>query len=197
VCAFFRDHEEEDEALLPFIKQGLLVGDAAFNTLEPMTEARHVARLEAAGVDVKEHQRHGALEVRNWNETHLPSGHFVPEATLAFYRRVIQAAKQRGRQRTRFFTQMGWAAHRFPGTEQLLEYEAQANYAWLGTGGPIDPVICSYDLSLFGADVIIGVMQTHPMVLIGGVVQDNPFFVEPEKFLHDRRARRGKRRQEP
>lgn len=197
VCAFFRDLDEEAEALVPFIKQGLAVGDGAFHTLEPMTEAQHVARLESGGVDVKEHQRHGGLDVCNWNETHLRGGSFVPEATLAFYRGVIQAAKQRGQQRTRFFTQMGWAALALTGTEQLLEYEAQANYAWLGKAGPIDPVICSYDLSLFGADVIVQVMQTHPMVLIGGVVQENPFFVEPDKFLHDQRARRGQRRQGP
>ena len=197
VCAFFRNHDEEYAALVPFIKQGLSVGDGAFHTLEPTTEARHVARLEAGGVDVKEHQRHGALEVCNWNETHLLGGRFIPDTTLAFYRRVIQAGKQRGLQRTRFFTQMGWAAHGFARAEQLLEYEAQANYAWLGKSGPIDPVICSYDLSLFGADMLVGVMQTHPMVLIDGVVQDNPFFVEPDEFLHDRRARRDRRRQDP
>jgi hypothetical protein len=197
VCAFFGDREEEDEALLPFIKEGLSVGDGAFYTVEPTTEAARLARLEAAGVDVKEHQRHGALGVCSWNETHLPSGYFNPETTLAFYRGVIQSAKQRGRQRTRFLTQMGWAARSLPQAEELLEYEARANYLWLDQVGPVDPVICSYDLSLFGADVLVGVMQTHPMVLIGGVVQQNPFFIEPDKFLHDRRTRRAKRRQEP
>lgn len=34
------------------------------------------------------------------------------------------------------------------------------------------------------------IMRTHPMVVIGGLLQANPFFVEPEQFLKELRARR-------
>ncbi|HEV7552938.1 MAG TPA: hypothetical protein VGP65_14730 [Candidatus Angelobacter sp.] len=27
------------------------------------------------------------------------------------------------------------------------------------------------------------IMRTHPMVIIGGVLQENPFFVPPDEFL--------------
>jgi hypothetical protein len=33
-------------------------------------------------------------------------------------------------------------------------------------------------------------MRTHPMVVIGGILQQNPFFVPPEEFLRERRERR-------
>ena len=36
------------------------------------------------------------------------------------------------------------------------------------------------------------IMRTHPMVIVGGVLQDNPFFVPPDEFLrelHDRAQR--------
>ena len=32
-------------------------------------------------------------------------------------------------------------------------------------------------------------MRTHPMIIIGGVLQENPFFVPPEEFLRELRAR--------
>lgn len=35
-------------------------------------------------------------------------------------------------------------------------------------------------------------MRTHPMVIIGGVLQENPFFVPPDEMLaelHERRQR--------
>ena len=38
-------------------------------------------------------------------------------------------------------------------------------------------------------DVIVDVMRTHPVVIIGGVVQENPFFVDPEDFLAELRER--------
>ena len=33
-------------------------------------------------------------------------------------------------------------------------------------------------------------MRTHPMIIIGGIVQENPFFVPPDEFLREM-AQRG------
>jgi hypothetical protein len=36
----------------------------------------------------------------------------------------------------------------------------------------------------------MGVLRTHPMVILGGVLQVNPFFIPPEQFLQELRERR-------
>ena len=33
-------------------------------------------------------------------------------------------------------------------------------------------------------------MRTHPMLIIGGILHENPFFVPPEEFLQELRTRR-------
>jgi hypothetical protein len=38
------------------------------------------------------------------------------------------------------------------------------------------------------------IVRTHPMVIIGGLLQENPFFVPPDKFLVELRQRRADRR---
>ena len=35
------------------------------------------------------------------------------------------------------------------------------------------------------------VLRTHPMVIIGGALQQNPFFVPPDEFLRELRERVG------
>ena len=35
------------------------------------------------------------------------------------------------------------------------------------------------------------IMRTHPMIIIGGILQENPFFVPPDEFLRELRERRG------
>ena len=40
---------------------------------------------------------------------------------------------------------------------------------------------------------MIDIMRTHPMVIIGGILQQNPFFVPPEEFLREVRERRARR----
>jgi hypothetical protein len=37
-------------------------------------------------------------------------------------------------------------------------------------------------------------MRTHPVVIIGGALQENPFFVPPDQFLLEMRERRAIRR---
>ena len=36
------------------------------------------------------------------------------------------------------------------------------------------------------------IMRTHPMVIIGGMLHRNPFFVSPEQFVPEFRERRAK-----
>jgi hypothetical protein len=36
------------------------------------------------------------------------------------------------------------------------------------------------------------IMRTHPMVIIGGLLQANPFWVTPDEFLRELDARRAK-----
>ena len=37
---------------------------------------------------------------------------------------------------------------------------------------------------------MIGIMRTHPMIIIGGILQSNPFFVPPEESQREIRGRR-------
>ena len=90
----------------------------------------------------------------------------------------------------RFVTHMEWALEDRPGRGYLLEYEARANYLWLSQEGPFNPVICAYDLTKFRGDVVVDVMRTHPLTIIGGIIQENPFFVPPDEFLRELRERR-------
>jgi hypothetical protein len=52
------------------------------------------------------------------------------------------------------------------------------------------PVICTYDLTKFGASVVMDGLRTHPLVIIGGLLQQNPFFVPPDQLPLEIRERR-------
>src|ERR1700735_5571694 len=99
-------------------------------------------------------------------------------------------ATQKGFPLTRFVTDMGWALEADLDANALLEYESTANYKWIQQREPINPVICTYDLSRFTADIIVDVMRTHPLVIIGGMLRENPFFVPPQEFLEELRNRK-------
>jgi hypothetical protein len=131
----------------------------------------------------------GRFELHTWSDTHLLGGRFDLHRTLELFEGVVKGAKRQGYPLTRFVTQMEWALNDKEGITDLLEYEAKANEVWERQEGPFNPVICTYDVTRFGGDVVVDVMRTHPMIIIGGILQENPFYVPPNEFLKKLRER--------
>ncbi len=192
VCAFFNNPDDAHRVLLPFVKEGLELGEEALHTIDPRQRAEYIAWLTAAGIDVAGDKR-GQMEVLDWTESHLRAGRFDQEWTLAFWGKFASDAKGKGFPLVRFVSQMEWVLETDLDLNELLEYEAKANEAWLRHDGPVNPAICVYDLRKFRGDIVVDVMRTHPLVIIGGVLQENPFFVPPDEFLRELRQRRAHR----
>jgi hypothetical protein len=189
VCAFFRDTAEQDRALLPFIKAGLAAGEKIVHTIDPARHADQMNRFAAAGIDFPAAHSHGQFDLHEWTDTHLVDGTFDPERTFALFSAIGLSASQQGFPLTRFITQMDWALEVAADLTYLLAYEARANERWLLQTGPMNPVICAYDLTKFSGDFIVDVMRTHPLILIDGSVHENPFFISPREFLRELRNR--------
>ena len=91
---------------------------------------------------------------------------------------------------SRIVCHMDWAAEDRSHIDDLIEFESRVNDVWRRHD---DAVICIYHLAKFGGDTVIDIMRTHPMIIIGGILQQNPFFVPPEEFLPEIRERRARR----
>lgn len=192
ICAFFDSPNDEYRALLPFTKEGLSIGEKAVHTIDPRRRDHYVEHFSSAGVDINALRRNGQFELRDWYNTHLRTGRFVASDTLRLFQEIVRDSMRDGFPLVRFVTEMEWFLETEMNADELLEYEARANDVWMRPDGRVHPIICTYDLTRFSADVVADAMRTHPMVLIGGVLQENPFFVPPEELLkHPREERRG------
>jgi MEDS: MEthanogen/methylotroph, DcmR Sensory domain len=187
ICAFFHNRDEEYQVLLPFIKEGFERGEKAFHIVDPELREEHLNRLRSGGIDVAAEEKSRHLELRNWVETYLREGHFDQDGMLALAQEVIEGGSEQGFALTRVVAHMEWALGDQPGVDDLLEYETRLNYILPQYK---DPVICTYDLARFGGNIVVDIMRTHPMIIIGGVVQENPFFVPPDEFLRELAQRR-------
>jgi hypothetical protein len=190
VCAFFHGMDEQHRVLRSFIKDGVDRGDKAFHLVDPEQRDEHLGRLAEAGIDVHQAMSVGQLEVRPWDDGPLHGGRFDHEAWLASFEQGLRSGPAAGYARTRFLGHMEWALADLPGVEDLMEFETRINYV---VPEYEDTVICAYDLTRFRADVVMDAMRTHPVVIIGGLLQENPFFVPPDQFLLELRERRAVR----
>ena len=194
VCAFFNNDEEEYRVLLPFIKDGLESGDKAVHVLNPEQHQDHLRRLTAAGIDPSVALRNGQLELRTNTEVYLPDGRFDQDRMLEVFEQLASGNAAGGFPLSRICCRMDWAVEEGSHVDDVIEFESRVNEVWLHHD---DAVICTYHLGQLGGDSVIDIMRTHPMVIVGGILQQNPFFVPPNEFLREFRQRRASRNHSP
>jgi hypothetical protein len=179
VCAFFNSSDEEHRVLRSFVRDGFDQGDKAFHYVDPDRLEEHLTWIAGAGIDVQEAMGIGQLEVHPWDEAPLRGGGFDLETWLASFEQVLQSGAA-GYGRTRIMGHMEWALTGLPGVGDLMEYETRVNHVIPNYD---NTVICTYDLAKFGASVVMYALRTHPLVIIGGLLHENPFFVPPDELL--------------
>ena len=101
---------------------------------------------------------------------------------------ILRETQGAGYRRLRTAGDMRWAAGSLVNTDALLEYEARVNEM---TPKHDCTFLCIYDLSKISGQAVMDILSTHPMVLMGDRVYENPYYVEPATFLEKLR-RRGK-----
>jgi hypothetical protein len=183
VFAFLSGDDEAYRVIAPFICEGFERGDKAVHVIREEERQAHLGRLRAAGIDTEVAATAGQLELRTSAETYLNGGAFDPDRMLAAFEAMASGNAGGVHRRSRIVCNMDWAAA-YPATHRgLIEFEARVNEVWQRHD---DIVICVYDQKSLSGEMVIDIMRTHPMVLIGDVLQHNPFYTPPAQFLRER-----------
>jgi hypothetical protein len=180
VCAFFDSRDDEYSVMLPFMKEGISVGDRAVYILDKHQRAERLQHW-TTGLDTESIERSGQLEVRPWENACLRNGRFDQDAMIALIEGVGETGSQRGTGVTRLWANMEWALTDFPGVHDIVEYESRLNRV-LPNYDMI--TVRVYDLARFSASVVLDILRTHPQV-IGGILRENPFYAAPDEFLRE------------
>lgn len=189
VCAFFNSREEQNKVVIPFLKEGLDRGEKVLRIMDPRLRDEYVSAYTAAGIDVEEAEQSGQLELRHWHETYLKGGYFDSDGMV----RLLEEGLNENREKyglTRAVGNMEWALEPVPGVTDIVEYEIKLNEV---VAKYPDPLVCCYDLNRHSASVVMDILRTHPMVIVGGVLQENPLYVPPGELLEELRQRKGER----
>jgi hypothetical protein len=184
-CAFFTSKEEEYRVMLPFMAEGFAAGDKLVHIVDETHRDERMTRLGRAGIAVEAGQHSGQLVVLPWERAHVAAGYFDQWRMLDDLGQRFAADAERYRL-TRVWANQEWALQDVPGVTDLIEYECRLNlilpkYNVVG--------ICVYDATRFSAEVMVGMLRTHPIVIVDSVIRENPFYVPPQQLLPELKMR--------
>jgi hypothetical protein len=184
ICTFYRGPSGRDEIVLPFLAEGIRARDKCLCILESALPSEVLSKL-ALQVDVGPPVETGQLELATPAEAYLRSGAFSTEDMIDYWGEEAAATETDGDfSLTRATGEMPSVVNQPAGRAEFFRYEAKLNEVI-----PSYPqvILCLYDLERFGAEVLMDALRTHPTVAVDGMVHDNPYYIEPGKYL----ARRG------
>ncbi len=174
LCGFYYGDEERDALLLPFLRGGLQSGDKCLGVVDS-TPVEQVIADVTDGLDADALLASGQLELYASAQTYLRGGAFDPDAMIAFWEQMAadnSAAPTFGF--ARVFGEMSWLERAPAPREDVLQYETWAD----GFAARFEhAILCMYDLRRLGSGILLDLMRTHPKLLLGGLVLENPHHV--------------------
>ncbi|MGC2151881.1 MAG: MEDS domain-containing protein, partial [Terriglobales bacterium] len=162
--------------------------------VNPNQRQDHMRRLAAAGIDADAAEQNEQLEVRINTDVYLPDGRFDADRMIAVFEQLASGSSSSAYPMSRICCRMDWAVEGQSHLDDVIEFESRVNDVWRHHE---DAVICTYRLGQFRGDEVIDIMRTHPMVVIGETLQQNPFYIPPDEFLTEFRQRRSRRNGSP
>jgi hypothetical protein len=182
ICTFFSGPAGRDEVVMPFLAEGIRAGEKCICILDSLGPADVLDRL-GRQVDVGRSVETGQLELATPADAYLRTGRFSTDDMLAYWQDAATATLSGGEfSLTRATGEMPSVLDQPAGRAEFFRYEARLN-DFVGRFAQV--IMCLYDLQRFGAEVLMDALRTHPMVVVDGMVHENPYYIEPSEYLGD------------
>lgn len=187
VCAFFNSKADEYDVLLPFYAEAHGQGEKTLHLVNPENMSAHKQRLQDFGMHVDALENSGQLEIKTWAHSYLADeGKFERSGMLTNLIDSRNAAIANGFPRLRVVGDMDWVFLQDMDIRGILSYEAEVNEFLMVNK---QPAVCVYDIAKLSGSMMMDLLRTHPLTLVNGVVQENPFYTPASEMLEELSAR--------
>lgn len=181
IAGLYETEKERDEILFGYLKQGYSEGDLQLYCPSERTETDFKQKFAHHCPHCENHlSDKNKFQILSAKDLYYPNGTFSPWAMDDGLNSFFKESQKNGKRNVRAAAEMVWALEAIPGVEHLMAYESRLNYfipgkPWIS--------ICMYNVNKFSGDVIMNVLRTHPFTISGGIITQNPYYVDPDNWL--------------
>jgi hypothetical protein len=181
MCGLYETEEERDTIVMGFLNQGDRDRDLQlYCPVERSAENFHEEYAHRFPQEADHVHDPDRFQILSDRELYYPDGTFSPWAMDDGLNGFFSESQKTGPRNIRATAEMAWALQAIPGVEHLMVYESRLNYfipgkPWIS--------ICLYNLNKFSGATIMDVLRTHPFTISGGIILQNPYFVDPDQWL--------------
>jgi len=180
ICGLYSNQVQRDQILLPFLEAGLAAGDKCICVVDG-TDPREVVTALGTHADIAKFVASKQLEVIRAPDMYLRSGGFSADEVIGSWKAAMSDVMYDGRFDVVRAVETWSRRDVVPDMAELMLLESEMNRFL-----PLFPqvVVCLYDIGRFGSGIIVDLLKTHPRMLIGGMLVENPYYTSPDELRH-------------
>jgi PAS domain S-box-containing protein len=183
-CSIYESPEEHYAVAVPFIRIGLDRGEKCLYIADDGAIGDICQAMQSDGIDVDRAIASNALVLVTKEQAYLEHGSFHPDWMSSFWTEATRLAMNEGFSALRATGETEWV-HKWVrredcGLERWMEYESRLTHTVAENNCS---ALCQYNRRLFPPELILDVIRTHPVVVHGGKVSRNLYYVPPDEFL--------------
>jgi hypothetical protein len=182
ICMLYTGAEEREKTLREFMKSGILQGERVTCFCDTIDSAEMVRSFEEEAIFTAGAPAKKALSIAGARDTYLENNRFDPDRMISLLSEYYDASQKDGYPGARVCGEMVPEVIHVPGGERLIEYESRVTQFVQKI--PLT-TICLYDTQQFDGDMLMRVLEVHPVMVVGGALVENPFFITPEEYLKE------------
>jgi signal transduction histidine kinase len=183
-CSIYESPEEHYAVAVPFIRIGLDRGEKCIYIADDGMVDDVREAMQSGGIDVDRAIASNALVLSTKEQAYLEHGSFHPDWMTTFWKQATQLAISEGFSALRATGETEWVEkwvkREDGGLKRWMEFESRLAHTVAENNCS---ALCQYNRRLFPPDLILDVIRTHPLVVNGGSVCRNLYYVPPEEFL--------------
>src|SRR6266487_5803347 len=179
-CSIYESPQENYAVAIPFIRIGLDRGEKCIYIADDGTVGDVRQAMHSDGIDVDQAIASKALVLATKEQAYLEQGSFHPDWMFSFWKEATHLALSEGFSALRATGETEWVLRGGRGLERWMEYESRLTHTLSENNCS---ALCQYNRRLFPPELVLDVIRTHPMVVYGGTVCRNLYYVPPDEFL--------------
>ena len=181
ICGLYETEAERDDIIMGFLHEGDTKDDLQIYFPSERTIDNFKEEYGNRYPACRDHVHNpNQFSVNDYRTFYFPDGKFSPLRMLKGHDEYFAESQKNGKRNIRATAEMVWALQSIPGVEHLMAYESRLNYFFPGKPWIS---ICLYNITKFSGSMIVNVLRTHPYTISGGVITQNPYFMNPDEWL--------------
>jgi hypothetical protein len=176
ICGFYTSEAERLRMLAAYYKIGLEREELCI-FISDQNPVELTSALLEHGLDIRNAVASKKFMIFTVHPTYLPDDKFESMRMLTNLKNFVKVAHSKHFPAVRGGGDMNWIAEKPAGWQQVIDYEARIN-RFVRTNEFTG--LCIFKAELLESEVVQQIIQTHQLIIKGGKLYTNPYYIPPE-----------------